>query len=100
MTLLPVRSIKEYARLKESLRDRFEMEKTGEQGVFEEQKRLFQPLLNFNEEKARNSSKSLLPITEAVTDVTKELRRRNDRVDMLANLPFFGESSDGRSKIT
>jgi len=100
MTLLPVRSIEEYVRLKQSLRDRFENEKTGEQGTFEEQKRLFQPLLNFNEDKTRNSSKSLLPFTEAVTHVTKELKRRNDRVDMLAELPFFGQASDGRSTIT
>lgn len=102
MTLQPVRSIREYKRLKESLKGQFERERTGEQGVYEEQRRLFQPLINSNEENAkknRYTNASFLPITEAAENVTRELKRRNDRVDMLAELPFFAQEQ-GNAAIT
>ena len=37
MTLQPIKDVSEYKRLKQTLRDRFECEKTGDQTLFEEQ---------------------------------------------------------------
>ena len=37
MTLQPIKDVSEYKRLKQTLRDRFESEKTGDQTLFEEQ---------------------------------------------------------------
>ena len=100
MSLQPVRNIKEYTRLKQSLKNQFEREKTGEQGIFEEQTRLFQPLMKFNEEIAQKSNATFLPITEAAINVSKELKRRNDRVDMFAELPFYASSQVARGDTT
>ena len=37
MTLQPIKDVAEYKRLKQTLRDRFESEKTGDQTLLEEQ---------------------------------------------------------------
>ena len=39
MTLKPIKDVSEYKRLKQTLRDRFESEKTGDQTLLEEQTR-------------------------------------------------------------
>ena len=41
MSLQPIRGVKEYKRLKDSLRSRFESEKTGDQSQMENQTKLF-----------------------------------------------------------
>ena len=46
MTLQPIKDVSEYKRLKRSLRDRFESEKTGDQSLFEEQTKKYKPLLS------------------------------------------------------
>jgi len=43
--LQPVKSIDEYKRIKQNLRDRFESDRTGEQNLFIEQTKLLQPLI-------------------------------------------------------
>ena len=46
MTLQPIKDVSEYKRLKQTLRDRFESEKTGDQTLFEEQIKKYKPLLS------------------------------------------------------
>ena len=46
MTLQPIKDVSEYKRLKQTLRDRFESEKTGDQTLFGEQTEKYKPLLS------------------------------------------------------
>ena len=50
MTLQPIKDVSEYKRLKQTLRDRFESEKTGDQSLFEEQTEKYKPLLSSHQE--------------------------------------------------
>ena len=50
MTLQPIKDVSEYKRLKLTLRDRFESEKTGDQTLFEEQTKKYKPLLSSQKE--------------------------------------------------
>lgn len=93
--LQPVRDIAEYKRLKETLRDRFENERTGDQDLFMEQTKILQPLINTQQQtvKAIKDSQdvSRTAITNALLPVVRELERRNDQVDMLKEQPFYRE---------
>ena len=46
MSLQPIKDINEYKRVKESLRNRFEQDRTGDQDLFREQTKIIQPLIN------------------------------------------------------
>ena len=46
MTIIPIKSLDEYKRVKESLRDRFESERSGDQDLFVQQTKILQPLIN------------------------------------------------------
>ena len=46
MTLQPIKDVAEYKRLKQTLRDRFESEKTGDQTLLEEQTKKYKALLS------------------------------------------------------
>ena len=50
MTLQPIKDVSEYKRLKQTLRDRFEFEKTGDQSLLEEQTKKYTPLLSSQQE--------------------------------------------------
>ena len=50
MTLQPIKDVSEYKRLKQTLRDRFESEKTGDQSLFEEQTKKYKSLLSSQQE--------------------------------------------------
>jgi hypothetical protein len=80
MTLQPVKDIGEYKRLKDTLRQRFESERTGDQELFREQTRILQPLIN-----TQNQTTKAI---EGQDTLVRELQRRND-LDMLATQPFF-----------
>ena len=53
MTLQPIKDVAEYKRLKQTLRDRFESEKTGDQTLLEEQTKKYKPLLSSQKEIAK-----------------------------------------------
>jgi hypothetical protein len=86
MPLQPVRDIGEYTKIRESLRKRFEAERTGDQDLFTEQTKLLQPLINTQEqtEKAIRGNKDV-----SLSVLTKELQRRNDQFDLLSEQPFY-----------
>ena len=46
MTRQPIKDVSEYKRLKQTLRDRFEFDRTGDQTLFEEQTKKYKPLLS------------------------------------------------------
>ena len=50
MTLQPIKDVSEYKRLKQTLRDRFDNERTGDQNLVEEQTKKYKPLLTSQQE--------------------------------------------------
>ena len=68
MTLQPIKDVSEYKRLKQSLRDRFESEKTGDQTLFEEQTRKYKPLLSSQKE----ISKTMQDVANQIVDSQNE----------------------------
>jgi len=92
MTLQPIKDIREYKRLKQTLQTRFELDKTGEQNLFEDQSRILKPLLDasMQQHDATKSIQKQLVANQKSADVfTKELQRRNDNQDLLMEQPFF-----------
>src|SRR5271165_505898 len=94
MTLQSVKDITEYKRLKQTLRDRFENERTGDQELFREQTKILQPLINTQQQtvKAIKDSQdvSSKAITNALLPVVRELERR-EPTDLLMEQPFYRE---------
>src|SRR5580658_4732631 len=93
MPLQPVKDITEYKRVKEALRERFEVERTGDQDLFREQSKIFQPLIDTQQQTAKAikdvQNINATAVSNALLPLTKELQRRNDQIDMLAEQPFF-----------
>ena len=58
MTLQPIKDMNEFKRIKESLKSRFDAEKTGEQALFIDQTKLLQPLINVQRETKNYKRKS------------------------------------------
>src|SRR5271155_3287790 len=94
MSLRPVKDILEYKRLKDSLRDRFENERTGDQDLFREQTKILQPLINtqLQTTKAIKDSQdvSSTAISNALLPFVGELERR-EQADSLMEQPFYRE---------
>ena len=94
MTLQSVKDIAEYKRLKETLRDRFENERTGDQELFREQTKILQPLINTQQQTVKaikdGQDASSTAITNALLPVVRELERR-ERTDLLMEQPFYRE---------
>ena len=90
MTLLPVKDTNEYKRVKEVLKQRFEAERTGDQNLFREQSKLFQPLINTQQQPAKAMTDGQnVALSNALLPFTRELQRRNDQVDLLSEQPFY-----------
>lgn len=87
MPIQPLKDINEYKKVKESLRSRFDAERTGDQDIYTEQAKLFQPLINTQEQavKAIQDNRS----NKDIGLLTKELQRRNDQFDLLSEQPFY-----------
>src|SRR5579863_1668792 len=92
--LQPVKDISEYKRLKESLKDRFENERTGDQDLFREQTKILQPLINTQQKTVKaikdSQDASSTAITNALLPVVRELERR-EQADSLMEQPFYRE---------
>ena len=68
MTLQPIKDVSEYKRLKQTLRDRFESEKTGDQSLLEEQTKKYKPLLTSQQE----ISKTMQDVANQIVDSQSE----------------------------
>jgi len=85
--LQPVKSIDEYKRIKDSLKERFEAERTGDQYLFTEQTKILQPLIK---PLITTQEQTVKAIQDSGTkDLARELQRRNDHVDLLSQQPFY-----------
>src|SRR5271169_4582838 len=93
MPLLPIKDMNEYKRLKETLRDRFEAEQTGDQDLVREQTKILQPLINTQQQSVKafkdNQDVNATAVSNALVPLTREMQRRNDQVDLLAEQPFL-----------
>jgi hypothetical protein len=102
-TLRPVKDISEYKRLKEALRDRFENERTGDQVLFRDQTKILQPLINTQQQTVNaikeGQDTSATALTNALVPFTRELRTRNQQVDMLAQQPFYNQELPAISNV-
>ena len=91
MPLQPIKDVREYKRLKESLKSRFESEKTGEQSQIEDQTKLFQPLISTQQATAKSLQSKLEENQMATEDVliplTRAIQQRNAQQDVLALYP-------------
>ena len=89
--MYPIKDIQEYTRIKKVLRDRFESERTGNQDLFREQTKILQPLIDTQVAIQQETAKAIqdASVNNAIVPLTKELQRRNDQVDMLAEQPFY-----------
>src|SRR5579863_7633581 len=94
MSLQPVKDIGEYKRVKESLKDRFENERTGDQDLFREQAKMFQPVINSQKQTAKaikdSQGVNSAAITNALLPIVREIERR-EQADSLMEQPFYSE---------
>ena len=97
--LQPVRDIGEYKRVKESLKDRFGSERTGDQDLFREQTKILQPLINTQQQtvKAIQDSQDVnsTAISNALLPIVRELERKeqSDQPFYREQLPAIAEAS-------
>src|SRR5271155_1040830 len=93
MTLQPVKDISEYKRLKETLKDRFENERTGDQDLFREQTKILEPLINTRQQTVKaikdSQDASSTAISNALVPIVRELER--EQADSLMQQPFYGK---------
>src|SRR5271169_7144420 len=85
--LQPVNDTAEYKKVKKVLTDRFENERTGDQDLFREQTKILQPLINTQQQSVQDANATA--VSNALVPLTREMQRRNDQVDLLAEQPFF-----------
>lgn len=85
--LQPVKNINEYKRIKNTLKERFDSERTGDQSLFREQSKILQPLIK---PLISTQEQTVKAIQDSGTkDLARELQRRNDQVDLLTQQPFY-----------
>src|SRR6266496_5726824 len=93
MPIKPIKGMDEFKRLKESLKNRFESERSGEQVYQREQTKAFEPLINIQKETLKATqdkiASSQASTTNALMLLVQEMQRRNDQIDMLASQPFY-----------
>ena len=104
MTLVPVKDISEYKRVKEALRERFEAERTGDQDLFREQSKIFQPLIDTQKQTVKaikdGQDASATAVSTALLPFARELQKRNEQVDMLSEQPFYQQEFQAITPIS
>src|SRR5271157_4462304 len=81
MSLVPIKSIEDYRKIKKTLHNRFESERTGDQNLFVQQTKALQPLINATTTPTSTQKESLtalkaLQVNQNITN--QELQRRNE----------------------
>src|SRR6266568_4382647 len=93
MPIQPIKGMDEFKRLKESLKNRFDSERSGEQVFQREQTKAFEPLINIQKETSKSTQDKIVSAEEArnnaLLPLVQEMQRRNDQIDMLASQPFY-----------
>src|SRR6266568_8282768 len=93
MPIQPIKGMDEFKRLKESLKNRFDSERSGEQVFQRDQTKAFEPLINIQKETSKATQDKITSAEEArnnaLVPLVQEMQRRNDQIDMLASQPFY-----------
>lgn len=88
-------NLKDYERVKNALKKRFETERSGDQTLYAEQTKLLKPLIDEHKVTAKTIQQNLTTgqnsLTNALVPFTEELRKRNEQVDNLQMLPFYND---------
>ena len=82
-------TLKNYERVKNILKKRFEVEKTGEQSLYADQTKFLQPLIDEQKETSKTIAIGQDSLANALIPYTNELRQRNEQLDNLQALPFY-----------
>src|SRR6266536_44086 len=94
---------KRYKEQRDALRRRYEVQKTGDQTLFTEQSKLFKPLIEVQKETSKTIGDKITTSQEGLSNVlvpfTRELRKRNEQVETLQNLPYYGIEDKPRDII-
>src|SRR6266536_189510 len=94
---------KRYKEQRNALRRRYEVQKTGDQTLFTEQSKLFKPLIEVQKETSKTIADKITTSQEGLSNVlvpfTRELRKRNEQVAALQNLPYYGIEDKPRDII-
>ena len=87
MPLQPVKDINEYKRIKDTLRERFEAERTGDQDLFREQTKTLQPLINTQQQTMKaikdGQDSNSTALTDALVPLARQLQRKNDQEQLM-----------------
>src|SRR5271169_3186200 len=78
MSIVPVKSIEDYKRIKETLRERFESDRTGDQDLFRQQTKVLQPLIDTTTTTQQEALSTLKAIKESQNETNRELQRTQD----------------------
>src|SRR6266581_9063512 len=93
MPIQPIKGMDEFKRVKESLKNRFDSERSGEEVFQREQTKAFEPLINIQKEISKATQDKITSVEEArnnaLVPLVQVMQRRNDQIDMLASQPFY-----------
>ena len=81
--------IKQFAEQRDRIKKRFEAESMGEQLQYIDQTKLFKPLLETQKVIQQKIVSGHDTLSNALTPLVNELRKRNEQVDNLQSLPFY-----------
>ena len=81
-------TLKDYERVKNALKKKFEVERSGEQSLYFEQSKLLKPLIEQKETTKTIQHSGQDSLTNALVPFTEELRKRNEQVNNLQSLPY------------
>ncbi|HLX54727.1 MAG TPA: hypothetical protein VKR58_12335 [Aquella sp.] len=84
MPIVPVTSIEEYKRIKETLREEYERNRTGDQDIFRQQTKVLQPLIDTTKTTQQESLSTLKALQESQNVTNRELQRTQDILEQQA----------------
>jgi hypothetical protein len=82
-------NIKNFVAQRDSLKKRFENEKTGDQNLFIDQERLFKPLIETQEKTSKATQDKIVASSDVIVPFTRAIQKRIDQMESLQDLPFY-----------
>src|SRR5438132_11194077 len=79
----------EYERVKNSLKNRYEERRTGEQTLYTDQSERLKPLIDKQKETAQAIQQIGQDTSNALVPFVQELKKRNEQVEQLQSFPFY-----------
>src|SRR5258708_3134794 len=106
LNMIKDQTVRKYLENRKIVRDRFQGEKTGDTQLNKEQAKNLEPIIKSQQETSKVSQEELKAIkdevkankditSQALEPFTRELKRRNDQLDMLANQPYYNQAQIG-----